>query len=67
VTVDDDAELATLVAPRRRPLRRAAPAGRRAVRNAIATNVLSGWHPSTDEHHPPGRLRRRQNQPGPTT
>lgn len=25
------------------------PADRRTVRNAIATNVLSGWHPSTDD------------------
>ena len=25
------------------------PADRRAIRNAIATNVLSGWQPSTDD------------------
>ena len=25
------------------------PADRRAVRDAIATNVLSGWHPNADD------------------
>lgn len=49
VAVSEDEELAALWRTVDDLSAELPPAGQRAVRNAIATNVLSGWHPSTDD------------------
>jgi hypothetical protein len=49
VAVDDDKERAALWRRVDDLSAGLPPADRRAVRDAVATNVLSGWHPSTDD------------------
>jgi hypothetical protein len=49
VAVGEDEELAALWRTVDDLSAELAPADRRAVRNAIANNVLSGWHPSVDD------------------
>lgn len=49
LAVDEDDELAALWRRVDELSADLTPADQRAVRNAIANNVLSGWHPSADD------------------
>lgn len=49
MAVDEDEELAALWRRVDELSADLPPTDQRAVRDAIATNVLSGWHPSTDD------------------